>query len=105
LCAAGKKAKSQPAAADAAAGRPNAIMWLRQDLRVHDNAALTEAAKWAARQGGCVTFVYVHAPEEDGAELGSCGNDEQGCRYAVVSVAGLQLWCTRVCIFWRVCTL
>jgi hypothetical protein len=89
-CPAGKKAQAaaagQSVAADAAAARPNAIVWLRQDLRVHDNAALTEAAKNAARQGGCVTFVYVHSPEEDGADVSSSsGDDDQGCRYAAVT--------------------
>jgi hypothetical protein len=47
--------------------------------------ALTEAAKWAARQGGCVTFVYVHSPAEDGADVGGSGDGGQGCRYAVSS--------------------
>jgi hypothetical protein len=59
-------------------------MWLRQDLRVHDNPALTEAARWTARQGGCVTFVYVHSPEEDGSEVGSSGDDAQDCRWVLV---------------------
>lgn len=93
---AGKKAKAAAsgasAAADAAAGRPNAMLWLRQDLRVHDNPALTEAAKWAARQGGCVTFVYVHSPQEDGSEPGSSGEDGQGCRWELVALACVHVY-------------
>ncbi len=50
----------------APAGASNTIMWLRQDLRLHDNPALTEAARTAAAGGGRVTIVYVHSPEEDG---------------------------------------
>jgi len=48
-------------------------MWFRQDLRLHDNPALTEAVKWAARHGGTVTCCYVHSPAEDGHDIGSEG--------------------------------
>eukprot|EP00808_Paulinella_micropora_P009105 g2302.t1 len=37
---------------------PSVIWWVRNDLRVHDNAVLTAAAK-AAGQGGAVLPVYV----------------------------------------------
>lgn len=37
------------------------ILWFRQDLRVHDNAALTEAVK-----RGEVYPVYIWSPEEEG---------------------------------------
>lgn len=51
---------------DGSGTRSGALVWLRQDLRVHDNPALCAAAKWAARGRGTVTLVYVHSPEEDG---------------------------------------
>lgn len=72
VCA-GRKAKDAAAAVEPAApaGARNALLWLRQDLRVNDNAALCEAAKWAARHAGRVTFLYVHSPAEDGDEVGS----------------------------------
>ncbi|KAG1661782.1 hypothetical protein FOA52_003703 [Chlamydomonas sp. UWO 241] len=44
----------------------NVVVWLRADLRLHDNPALAEAAKAAAERGGTVTLLYVHSPEEDG---------------------------------------
>jgi deoxyribodipyrimidine photolyase len=37
-----------------------------QDLRLHDNPALSEAVRMAQQQGGHVSIVYVHSPEEDG---------------------------------------
>jgi deoxyribodipyrimidine photolyase len=42
------------------------LLWLRQDLRVHDNPALCAAATDARAAGGAVTCVYVHSPQEDG---------------------------------------
>lgn len=73
LFTAGKKARTDSHPTDTA--KPNAIMWFRQDLRIHDNPALTEAAKWASRHGGCVTFVYIHSPTEDGDAIAG-----DGCR-------------------------
>lgn len=74
----GKKAKGPAAAAAGdAATQPsgpaavNAIMWFRQDLRIHDNPALVEAAKWAQRRGGSVVCVYIHSPDEDGDTVGA----------------------------------
>ncbi|KAI8468759.1 MAG: hypothetical protein J3K34DRAFT_459699 [Monoraphidium minutum] len=83
----GKKARSPDsrgaAAPDAA---PNALVWLRQDLRIHDNPALCEAARPArvksvpaagrhhnTPQGGTITLVYVHSPEEDGDDAAAGG--------------------------------
>lgn len=37
-----------------------------QDLRLHDNPALTEAARVATKLGGSMTLLYVHSPKEDG---------------------------------------
>ena len=39
------------------------LIWFRRDLRLDDNPALHAAA----RRGGPIVPVYVHAPEEDGA--------------------------------------
>lgn len=50
----------------APSGARNALVWLRQDLRIHDNPALVAASQHVAAAGGTVTFVYVHSPEEDG---------------------------------------
>jgi deoxyribodipyrimidine photolyase len=55
-------------------------MWFRQDLRIHDNPALVEAAKWAQRRGGSVVSVYVHSPSEDGDAVGT-GSRWAGCFY------------------------
>lgn len=41
-----------------------------QDLRVHDNPALVEAARVAAALGGQVTFLYIHSPQEEGEARG-----------------------------------
>jgi len=41
---------------------PSAIVWFRQDLRLADNPALTEALK----RGFSVIPVYIHAPDEEG---------------------------------------
>lgn len=46
------------------------LVWLRQDLRLHDNPALHAAAQDAAGAGGSVVVAYVHSPQEDGCELG-----------------------------------
>lgn len=55
------------------AGR-NVLLWLRQDLRLHDNPALAAAARDAARMGGTVAFMFISSPEEDGDDLhtGAC---------------------------------
>eukprot|EP01023_Acetabularia_acetabulum_P043224 TRINITY_DN43142_c0_g1_i1.p1 TRINITY_DN43142_c0_g1~~TRINITY_DN43142_c0_g1_i1.p1 ORF type:complete len:458 (+),score=48.92 TRINITY_DN43142_c0_g1_i1:79-1452(+) len=44
----------------------NVIVWLRQDLRLHDNPAIAAAASTAKKGGGIVYFVYIHSPYEDG---------------------------------------
>jgi deoxyribodipyrimidine photo-lyase len=44
--------------------RPPVIYWFRNDLRVHDNAALYQAVQ-AARQAGAVLWlVYAHDPAQ-----------------------------------------
>lgn len=48
------------------AGSPHVLVWLRRDLRVHDNPALVAAAKAASLAGGTVTVVYIHSPEVSG---------------------------------------
>lgn len=47
----------------------NVLLWLRQDLRLHDNAALVAAARQAQADGGKLTLVYVHSPDEDGDDV------------------------------------
>ena len=47
----------------------NVLLWLRQDLRLHDNAALVAAAAQALARGGLMTLVYVHSPDEDGDDV------------------------------------
>lgn len=59
---AGKKAKGAAVKGQAPAGTRNVIMWFKQDLRLHDNPALSEAVKLANQLGGTVTFLYVHSP-------------------------------------------
>lgn len=49
-------------------GARGVVVWLRQDLRLHDHPALSAAAAAAKRAGGSLTLVYVHSPEEDGDE-------------------------------------
>ena len=67
--------KRRAAAADAAStaplhpAAPNVLLWLRHDLRLHDNPALVAAAREARAAGGTLTFVYVHSPEEDGDDF------------------------------------
>lgn len=68
-----KQRKAALAAASAAAplptSAPNVLLWLRQDLRLHDNAALVAAAQQAKASGGNLTLVYVHSPEGDGDDV------------------------------------
>ena len=40
----------------------NALVWLRRDLRLHDNPALAQAIA----DGFAPVLVYVHAPQEQG---------------------------------------
>jgi len=45
------------------------LVWLRQDLRLHDNAAIAAAAAQASAAGGTLTLAFVHSPEEDGDDF------------------------------------
>lgn len=45
------------------------MLWLRQDLRLHDNGALLAAARFAKREGGRLTLLFVHSPGEDGDDV------------------------------------
>lgn len=47
------------------------IIWFRQDLRVHDNAALRAASQAAERDGGKVMALFVMPPAMDAAAIGS----------------------------------
>lgn len=42
--------------------RKGVIYWIRQDLRLHDNRALCQAAELAQKHGGRVYCVYIHSP-------------------------------------------
>ena len=46
--------------------RPGAVMWFRQDLRLHDNQAFHAAVRAAKRRGGDLLCVYVWSEEEEG---------------------------------------
>lgn len=50
-------------------GGGSAVLWLRQDLRLHDNPALVAAARYAKKGGGRLTILFVHSPGEDGDDL------------------------------------
>ena len=51
----------------ATTGAPNnVLLWLRQDLRLHDNPALRASLADARASGGCVVPVFVWSPGEDG---------------------------------------
>ncbi|KAJ9524591.1 hypothetical protein QJQ45_024196 [Haematococcus lacustris] len=66
----GKKARAAGVQGHAPAGAKNVLVWLRQDLRLHDNPALSEASRVARQLGGTVTLLFTHSPEEDQAALG-----------------------------------
>ena len=51
--------------------RPGAVMWFRQDLRLHDNQAFHAAVRAAKRRGGDVLCVYVWSEEEEGDDAAS----------------------------------
>jgi DNA photolyase len=42
------------------------LVWLRQDLRLNDNATLNAGIALAKQYNGYLTFAFVHSPEEDG---------------------------------------
>lgn len=44
--------------------RPNALLWLRQDLRLHDNPALHLACDYARKHNGRVSAVYIATPRQ-----------------------------------------
>ncbi|CAG9465499.1 unnamed protein product [Pedinophyceae sp. YPF-701] len=60
------------AGSDAAARVPeggfgtSVVVWLRQDLRLHDNPALHHAARRAKAHNSKVVLLYVDSPSEDG---------------------------------------
>ena len=47
------------------------LVWVRQDMRIHDNSPLVRAAEVAKRDGGHVTIVHIHSPDEDGDDYQS----------------------------------
>jgi hypothetical protein len=65
-----RRKRGQGANKEASLG-PNVLIWLRQDLRLHDNPTIVAGARLAASQGGTLRFVYIHSPAEDGDDLHS----------------------------------
>jgi hypothetical protein len=63
-------------------GARNVLVWLRNDLRLHDNPALHEAARMANLLGGAVTLLFTHSPEEDGEPL------DTGCSWRTTGAGG-----------------
>lgn len=71
-------------------GGGNALVWLRQDLRLHDNETIAAAAKFASAGGGQLAFVYVHSPAEDGDAIRTGGLRRtlyRGCRQREMPLA------------------
>jgi hypothetical protein len=48
------------------ARRPGAVMWFRQDLRLHDNQAFHAAVRYAVKNGGELVCVFLWSDSEDG---------------------------------------
>lgn len=65
-----QKSKEEEAGPIATDGQ-GVLLWLRLDLRLHDNSALTAAARRASELGGRLTICYIHSPEEDGDDFRS----------------------------------
>jgi hypothetical protein len=55
----------------ARADAPNVLLWHRQDLRLHDNAALAAALTQAASRSATVACVFIWSAEEEGAGAAS----------------------------------
>ena len=51
--------------------KPGAVMWFRQDLRLHDNQAFHAAVKAAKKTGGSVLCVFIWSEEEEGDDFAS----------------------------------
>lgn len=45
------------------------LLWLRMDLRLHDQPALDAAAKRASTLGGPLSFCFLQSRDEDGEDL------------------------------------
>ncbi|KAK9831569.1 hypothetical protein WJX74_000355 [Apatococcus lobatus] len=63
-----KKARASMDGKDAAAAG-NQLVWLRQDLRLHDHPALCAAAAAAKSSNSNLRLVFIFSPEEDGDDL------------------------------------
>lgn len=61
-----KKTEEQGAKASKGQGT---LLWLRMDLRLHDQPALDAAAKRASTLGGPLAFCFLQSMEEDGDTL------------------------------------
>ena len=56
----GKRART------AATAGSNVLVWLRQDLRLHDQPAVCAAAEAAQRSSSQLHFIFVFSADEDG---------------------------------------
>ena len=54
---------------ESASSQGNQLLWLRQDLRLHDHPALRAAAAAAAEGNAQIRIVFVFSAEEDGTGL------------------------------------
>ena len=45
------------------------LLWLKMDLRIHDQPALNAAAKRAEKLGSSLSFCFINSPDQDGDEL------------------------------------
>lgn len=63
-----KKARASKEGQEAAAPG-NQLLWLRQDLRLHDHPALCAAASAAASSNSSLRLVFIFSPDEDGDDL------------------------------------
>lgn len=63
-----KKRKSNGHEVKAAKGQ-GVLLWLRMDLRLHDQPALDAASKRASSLGGPLAFCFLQSMEEDGVGL------------------------------------
>ncbi len=64
-----KKARASEQHGAPAGSSGNQLIWLRQDLRLHDHPALCAAASAATSSNSNLQFVYIFSPNEDGDDL------------------------------------
>lgn len=88
------KRQRERRSAAAVGGSGGAVVWLRQDLRIHDNPTLVAAAMHARRHKALLTFLYVHSPSEDGDKAPSGSSWRPGaasCLWLHYALANLNI--------------